>query len=272
MTSNTDGPAPNLKTRAAKARAQAAQLQAARAKARQRLAIAVIAGVVVVVVAIVLSITLTGSSSSKTHTAPGIDVAALAFTGTGTTTCTYKATGAGSAARDVGMPPSKGVAPGNYVATITTNHGPITISLDAAKAPCTVNSFIYLAAKGYFGATRCHRLTTSGIFVLQCGDPTGTGSGGPGYQFDDENLAGATYPAGTVAMANAGPSTNGSQFFLVYKDTQLSPAYTPFGTITSGLDVLNTIAAGGTDASNGSGDGHPNTAVTISAVSVTRGS
>jgi peptidyl-prolyl cis-trans isomerase B (cyclophilin B) len=271
VTGSTDEPAPNLKTRAAKAKAQAAQLRAARARARRRIAIAVVAGVVVVIVAVVLSITLTGGTSSKTAT-PGIDTAALALTGTGTTACAYTPTGAGTAARDVGLPPSKGVASGSYLATITTNRGPVTIKLDGAKAPCTVNSFIYLAAKGYFGATQCHRLTTSGIFVLQCGDPTATGSGGPGYQFGDENLTGATYPAGTVAMANAGPSTNGSQFFLVYKDTQLSPAYTPFGTITSGMDVLNTIAAGGTDNSNGSGDGHPNIKVTISSVSVTRGS
>lgn len=270
MTGGTDGPAPNLKTRAAKARAQSAQM-AARAKARRRVAIAVVAGVLVVVVAIVLSVTLTGGSSKKSTAAPGIDASALALTGTGTTSCTYTSTGAGSAARSVGTPPAKGVAAGSYLATISTNRGPITIKLDGTKAPCTVNSFIFLAAKGYFGATRCHRLTTSGIYVLQCGDPTATGSGGPGYQFADENLDGATYPAGTVAMANAGPSTNGSQFFLVYKDTQLSPAYTPFGTITGGLDVLNTIAAGGTDNSNGSGDGHPNQPVTITSVKVTKG-
>ncbi len=83
--------------------------------------------------------------------------------------------------------------------------------------------------------------------MLQCGDPTGTGSGGPGYAFNDENLAGATYPAGTVAMANAGPDTNGSQFFFTWKDTTLAPDYTPFGTVTGGLDVLQKIAAAGDD-------------------------
>jgi peptidyl-prolyl cis-trans isomerase B (cyclophilin B) len=144
----------------------------------------------------------------------------------------------------------------------------IVIKLDPAKAPCTVNSFVYLAAQKYFDATPCHRLTTAGIFVLQCGDPTGTGSGGPGYEFGDENLTGAMYPAGTVAMANAGPGTNGSQFFLVYKDTTLAPNYTPFGTITGGLAVIQKVAAAGSDNSNGDGDGKPNLPVEITSVTV----
>jgi peptidyl-prolyl cis-trans isomerase B (cyclophilin B) len=104
--------------------------------------------------------------------------------------------------------------------------------------------------------------------VLQCGDPTGTGSGGPGYVFNDENLAGATYPAGTVAMGNAGPNTNGSQFFITGKDTQLSPAYTPFGFVTGGMSVLRKIAAGGDDSQNGPGDGYPNRYVGIDAVGI----
>jgi peptidyl-prolyl cis-trans isomerase B (cyclophilin B) len=128
---------------------------------------------------------------------------------------------------------------------MATNQGTITMSLDGEKAPCTVRSFLSLTRQNYFDNTSCHRLTTSGIFVLQCGDPTGTGTGGPGYQFADENLAGAKYPKGTIAMANSGPGTNGSQFFLVYKDTQLDPNYTPFGTITKGLDILNKVAAAG---------------------------
>ena len=96
------------------------------------------------------------------------------------------------------------------------------------------------------------------IYVLQCGDPTGTGSGGPGYEFNDENLTGATYPAGTVAMANAGPNTNGSQFFFTWKDTTLAPDYTPFGTVIGGMRVLEKIAAAGDDQQNGPGDGYPN--------------
>ena len=118
------------------------------------------------------------------------------------------------------MPPVKpAFKAAKYQATIKTNRGTIVLDLLNHKATCTVNSFIYLAAKNYFNNTPCHRLTTAGIYVLQCGDPTGTGSGGPGYKFANENLAGAKYTQGTVAMANAGPGTNGSQFFLVYRNS-----------------------------------------------------
>jgi peptidyl-prolyl cis-trans isomerase B (cyclophilin B) len=144
-----------------------------------------------------------------------------------------------------------------YVARLITTQGVISFQALTAAAPCTTYSFRFLAQRGYFDGTHCHRLTTQGIFVLQCGDPTGTGSGGPGYSFNDENLTGATYPAGTVAMANAGPNTNGSQFFIVWKDTKLSPAYTPFGKVVGGMGVLQRIAAAGDDSQNGPGDGYP---------------
>lgn len=257
---------PDKKSRSAARLAE--QRAAAREKARRRITIAAAAVAVLVIVAIVVAVSLgsSKSSNSKSSNSKSSNTAA-SLVGTGTTACTY--TPSGSAAKNVGNPPPKGVAAKSYKATITTNQGQIVINLDGAKAPCTVNSFIYLASKGYFDGTSCHRLTTSGIYVLQCGDPTATGTGGPGYEFGDENLSGATYPAGTVAMANAGPNTNGSQFFLVYKDTQLSPNYTPFGTITSGLDVLNKVAAKGSDNSNGSGDGKPNLPVKISEVTVT---
>lgn len=185
----------------------------------------------------------------------------------GTISCAYSPTGQ-PAARSVGKPPTRASQLGTSIATLTTNEGAIVIKLDAAKAPCTVNSFVYLADKKYFDSTPCHRLTTAGIFVLQCGDPTGTGSGGPGYQFADENLSGAVYRAGTVAMANGGPGTNGSQFFLVYADTTLAPNYTPFGTITGGLAVISKIAAAGSDNSNGQGDGKPKVPVQIANVTV----
>ena len=155
-----------------------------------------------------------------------------------------------------------------YDATLQTNCGAVTVTLDAARAPQTVNSFAFLSGEQFFDHTHCHRLTTEGIFVLQCGDPTGTGTGGPGYKFTDENLAGATYPAGTVAMANAGPNTNGSQFFLVYSDSQLPPNYTPFGRINGGMDVLQNIAAGGTK--DGSGDGAPATDIVLDSVTTAR--
>ena len=102
--------------------------------------------------------------------------------------------------------------------------------------------------------------------MLQCGDPTGTGSGGPGYEFADENLTGATYTAATVAMANAGPNTNGSQFFLVYANSTLSPAYTPFGAIVSGLNIIQQVAKAGT--SNKTGDGPPKEKVEIESVTI----
>ena len=145
-----------------------------------------------------------------------------------------------------------------YIVKFFTTQGVITVQMLTSKAPCTTYSFRFLASKGFFNQTHCHRLTVQRIYVLQCGDPTGTGSGGPGYAFNDENLAGATYPAGTVAMANAGPNTNGSQFFFTWKDTTLSPAYTPFGKVISGLDVLQKIAAAGDDQQNNPGDGYPN--------------
>ncbi|MFF7455779.1 peptidylprolyl isomerase [Kitasatospora sp. NPDC008115] len=165
-------------------------------------------------------------------------------------------------------------AKATYAVTMDTNCGKVTLSLDAAKAPHTVNSFAFLAGEQYFDHTKCHRLTTDGIFVLQCGDPTASatapgGTGGPGYKFADENLTGATYPAGTVAMANAGPGTNGSQFFLVYKDTELPPNYTPFGKITGGLDVVQKIAAAGT--LEGGTDGHPMADVTLNSVTAAKG-
>jgi peptidyl-prolyl cis-trans isomerase B (cyclophilin B) len=144
-----------------------------------------------------------------------------------------------------------------YIARMHTTQGVIVIQALTAQAPCTTFSFRFLAQRGYFNRTHCHRLTLQGIFVLQCGDPTGTGSGGPGYKFNDENLAGATYPAGTVAMANAGPNTNGSQFFFVWKNTSLPPLYTPFARVIRGMGVLEKIAAAGDDSQNGPGDGYP---------------
>ncbi|WP_436770678.1 peptidylprolyl isomerase [Yinghuangia sp. YIM S09857] len=155
-----------------------------------------------------------------------------------------------------------------YEMVLKTTCGDITIALDAAKAPKTVNSFNFLAEKKYFDHTSCHRLTTGGMAVLQCGDPTASGSGGPGYEFEDENLTGATYPAGTVAMANSGPGTNGSQFFLVKEASTLPPKYTPFGRITGGMEVLDKIVAAGT--ANMSSDGPPHENVVLNTVTVTK--
>jgi peptidyl-prolyl cis-trans isomerase B (cyclophilin B) len=167
--------------------------------------------------------------------------------------------------------PTAGITSSNKAQiTFTTNQGEIVIETLPALAPLTVNSLAALAQKNYFDNTICHRLTTEGIFVLQCGDPTGTGTGGPGFNIPDENLPEPienNYPAGTVAMANAGPGTSGSQFFLVYQDTTLGPDYTIWGTITSGLEIVQTIASAG--VIDGGPDGAPATGVTIESTKVT---
>lgn len=166
-------------------------------------------------------------------------------------------------------------------ATVVTNDGTIGLKLDNAKAPCTVNSFVSLAQQGFFDATPCHRLTTAaGLGVLQCGDPTGRGNGGPGYRFANEYPTNQyrpfdpalkrsiRYPRGTLAMANSGPDTNGSQFFIIYRDSLLPPTYTVFGTVDeTGLAVVDRIAKAGIKAGSGSpDDGAPQLAVTVESV------
>ncbi|MFF9283990.1 peptidylprolyl isomerase [Streptomyces griseosporeus] len=165
-----------------------------------------------------------------------------------------------------------------YTMKLDTTCGEIDIALKTSAAPHTVNSFHFLAGKGYFDHTKCHRLTDTGIYVLQCGDPTGTGTGGPGYTIPDENLKdsslkGNVYPAGTVAMANTGQAhTGGSQFFLVYQDSQLPPNYTPFGTVSkAGMTVLKKIAsAGAAPADPTTGNTAPNATVVIDKATVTK--
>jgi peptidyl-prolyl cis-trans isomerase B (cyclophilin B) len=198
----------------------------------------------------------TGTTTSSTTSGPTA----------GSVECTYEASPRG-AAKDVGVPPAQEPATGASTATIALTGGTVEIALDRETAPCTVGSFAFLSGAGYYNDTPCHRLTSSPtLSVLQCGDPSGTGSGGPGYSYADETNPDMVYPAGTVAMANAGPDTNGSQFFLVYADSTLPPSYTVFGTITKGLDVLTGIAAKGT--SNGGNDGAPANPVTISAITI----
>ena len=153
--------------------------------------------------------------------------------------------------------------------TFDTNCGTIVVTTVGAKAPITVTQLATLARGGFFNNTLCHRLTTQGLYVLQCGDPTATGSGGPNFTFRDENLPAAglnNYPAGTVAMANSGPGTNGSQFFLVFADTTLGANYTIWGTITQGLDIVKAIAKAG--VKGGGADGAPNQPISINRVTV----
>ena len=184
------------------------------------------------------------------------------------THCTYLANP--PAVRKVTVPPVTPDYQATYQATITTNRGPIVIDLLNSKATCTVNSFVHLAAAGFYSRTPCPRLTTSGFYILQCGDPTGKGTGGPGYEFASENLTGATYPAGTLAMANSGaPDSNGSQFFLVYRDTSLPPSYTPFGKIVSGLNILQNVGKRGYGPPlNSAGGGAPKESVEIESVTI----
>ncbi|WP_054811758.1 peptidylprolyl isomerase [Nocardia arizonensis] len=178
--------------------------------------------------------------------------------------------------------------------SVETSAGPIGLTLNNAESPCTVNSFMNLVSQNYFDDTTCHRMTASdGLKVLQCGDPVATGMGGPGYEFDNEYPTDqyaaddpnaqnpVDYKRGVLAMANAnrstnstgldGKATNGSQFFIVYGDSQLPPQYTIFGTVDSGsMDTMDKIAKAGQDNSNGPGDGKPNTPVTIQSVRLDR--
>jgi peptidyl-prolyl cis-trans isomerase B (cyclophilin B) len=192
--------------------------------------------------------------------------AAGSAVGTGNATCSYPSDGS-TPAKPATAPPAAEPKSGTENVTLSLTGGDVTIAMDRAKTPCTVGSFVHLAKAGYFNNTKCHRLTTTApLQVLQCGDPSGTGSGGPGYTFADETNPSMTYPAGTVAMANAGANTNGSQFFLVYADSQLPPDYTVFGKITGGLDVLTKIGAAG--VAGGGSDGPPASPVTISKVAI----
>jgi peptidyl-prolyl cis-trans isomerase B (cyclophilin B) len=185
--------------------------------------------------------------------------------------CAYETT-PDPAARKAPLPPTEAVpTDGVYAATLATDRGDVVIEMDSAEAPCTVNSLRSLAEAGYFDGTTCHRLTTEGIEVLQCGDPTGTGRGGPGYDFGPvENApADGVYPPGTLAMARASsPDSNGSQFFIVYKETRLPTdggGYTVFGKVLSGLDVVEKVAAGG---SKPAGDGAPVRPISIVSATV----
>jgi peptidyl-prolyl cis-trans isomerase B (cyclophilin B) len=188
-------------------------------------------------------------------------------------------------AKKVSFPPATPDYTDSYQATLNTNQGKITFNLLNSKATCTVNSFVHLAKAGYFNNTQCHRLLTSGIYVLQCGDPYATatakldcsttgkiGSGTPGYDFASENLSGAKYPAGTVAMANEGSATtNGSQFFIVFKDSTsgLTASYTPFATVSSGLGIVQNVAKDGYSCQYAqAGGGAPKKKVIIDSVTI----
>jgi len=199
--------------------------------------------------------------------------------------CAWTPQAASDTVKDVGKPPtSKIPKAGSATMTITTNVGVVEAELDRTGAPCTAASFAYLASKQFFDNSKCHRLTTTGIYVLQCGDPSGTGTGGPAYKFADEKLPSPAdqpsaspsappsanlYPAGTLAMANSGADTNGSQFFIVYKDgSSLEAKYTIFGKVTKGLDIVQKVADAGVADGRQGADGKPTTEVVIQSLTV----
>ncbi len=176
----------------------------------------------------------------------------------GEVNCAY--TASGEASKQVNPPPATGVPnTGSTSAVLSLNGKPVGLTLDRAKAPCTVNSFVSLAQQGFFDGTSCHRLgNREGFQMLQCGDPTGTGRGGPGYEFADELTGSETYPAGTLAMANAGPNTNVSQFFITTVVTPwLDGKHVVFGEVTEGSDIVKAIEA------LGSSSGRPSAKVVV---------
>ncbi|MEO7077538.1 MAG: peptidylprolyl isomerase [Rhodococcus sp. (in: high G+C Gram-positive bacteria)] len=260
--------------------------RAERAKKRKQLTIAgSVLGVAVVVGAVAVVFAITRGGDEPETTAAGTPSADTLISDgrseplPATVNCAYPPAQAPAAKPNT--PPRTDAIPTSdepLSYSMETSQGNIGLRLNNPQAPCTVNSFVSLANQGYFDGTSCHRLTTSaGLQVLQCGDPAGTGQGGPGYEFADEfpvdqynvgdPAAGQpiSYPRGTLAMANAGPGTNGSQFFLVFGDSKLPPAYTAFGTIDeTGLQTLDKVVAGGVEG--GAQDGKPALPVEITNV------
>ena len=252
---------------------------------KRRRNVGILATLVAVAVVVVAALVITGVFSSDKSGSDAAGSSSSASTGSaaattnadGTISCTYKPDDSKNPnLKDVGTPPTPEATPTKGTATLlmSTNQGDLTLTLDRAKAPCAAASFAYLASQKFFDNTPCHREVNQPTFgVLQCGDPTGSGSGGPTYKFAQEIPSGTTYPRGTIAMANTGsPESTGSQFFLCFVDTQLSPDYTPVGTVDqAGLAVLDKIAAAGNNGSfeAQAGGGAPNLPVTITTMAVT---
>jgi peptidyl-prolyl cis-trans isomerase B (cyclophilin B) len=213
----------------------------------------------------------TASSAAPSSAAP---TAARTTNPDGTVSCAFVQDKSGNKSlKDVGTPPNPKATPTKGTSTLKmiTGQGVLTLTLDRSKAPCAASSFAYLASKKFFDNTVCHREVNQPTFgVLQCGDPTGTGMGGPSYTYGEEVTPATKYPRGTIAMAKtSAPNSTGSQFFLCFTDTQLSPDYTVVGTVDkAGLAVLDTIAKAGNDGSNGSGDGKPKLPVKVTSIAV----
>ncbi len=287
----------NEQRRATAKRKLERQLERRAQQARRRRLLAIVGGsvaAVVVVVAVVATVVLTNKDHNSKQASAGASSSSSAAPGSPSgipplppfkpaanlgTNCQYEPSA--QPASKPAKPPKQGKVPtdpAQVSVSMMTNQGPVGLLLANNESPCTVNSFVSLAQQKFFDDTQCHRLTASPTSsVLQCGDPSADGSGGPGYQFPNEyptdqykpDDAAAhepvVYPRGTLAMANAGPNTNGSQFFMVYEDTTLPPEYTVFGKIQQdGLATLDKIAKGG--VAGGGQDGQPATQVTIKSV------
>nr|WP_042197840.1 peptidylprolyl isomerase [Kibdelosporangium sp. MJ126-NF4]CEL22780.1 Probable peptidyl-prolyl cis-trans isomerase B (PPIase B) (Rotamase B) [Kibdelosporangium sp. MJ126-NF4]CTQ89921.1 Probable peptidyl-prolyl cis-trans isomerase B (EC 5.2.1.8) (PPIase B) (Rotamase B) [Kibdelosporangium sp. MJ126-NF4] len=255
--------------------------RAERAKKRRIIATALTVGGVVVVVGLIYLLVVLNSGDTNTANPP-TDTPQEPKTTSGP--CKFSSNPAKPASKPVDAPPDVDPTPnaGTAKVNLKTNQGDIALSIDRAKAPCTAESMEHLVKAKFLDGTSCHRMVNSATLkVLQCGDPTAQGSGGPGYEFKDEleslpkPAAGqetVPYPKGTLAMANSGPNTNGSQFFMVFGDSQLPPNYTVFGTIeASGLTTLDKIATGGIAPGQDGApaqDGAPKNAVTIETATV----
>jgi peptidyl-prolyl cis-trans isomerase B (cyclophilin B) len=273
---------------AARARLEREMAERAKTAHKRRQLGAVIGAVVAVVVVIGIVVWIVAANSGK-KPAPTAAGSSTPAASAAPVSCQWvpnpdpsasPAPAANPNLKNVGTPPTTGIATsGTQDLIVKTNLGQITIRMDLAKAPCTSASFAYLAGKKFFDGTSCHRLLNTGdSHVLQCGDPSGTGQGGPSYNFADENLPTdqrPTYVAGQVAMANTGtPGSNGSQFFIVFDDTDLPAQYTVFGKVTEGLDIAKQVAKAGDDnafaknpdGSQGAGGGHPKTKLTFTTV------
>jgi peptidyl-prolyl cis-trans isomerase B (cyclophilin B) len=253
------------------------------AKKRRR-NLGIIASAIAVLVVVGAALLITGvfkgdddaaaDATSSDTAAPSSSAAAPSTNADGTVTCTYAPDDSGNPnLTDIGTPPAPEATPTQGTSTLrmSTDQGDLTLTLDRAKAPCAAASFTYLASKSFFDGSTCHRLVNQPSFgVLQCGDPTGSGSGGPSYKYAEEVTPETTYPRGTIAMAKtSAPNTTGSQFFLCFVDTELPPEYTVVGTVDeAGLAVLDKVAAGGIEGAGPEGDGPPAIPVTVTTLSV----
>lgn len=228
--------------------------------------------VVVVVVAVLAVVALFVGLSGVIGKKPANQATPAAGTSPTTTVagCAQPPSPLGTNAEGLKLPNKATAAGKTFTAVIGTNCGNLTVQLDGTKAPQAVASFLYLADQNYWVRSPCHRLTTEGIFVLQCGDPTGTGTGDPGYGFGVENAPkDSRYPRGTLAMARTADKVtgNGGQFFILYKDSTIQGGYTIFGKVTGGMDIVDKIAKAG--VAGGGTDGTPAAPISMLTVSVT---